>query len=126
MALFLLGACTTIPVDKRSQIRDEVNQIAASTIEQMVTNDPALQGLLDDAIGYAVASISTTKIPILGAGYGLAVLHDKENGTRTYIDVKRFDLGAGIGARCFRALVVFEERARSPLWRLIKSRSLHG
>ena len=79
LLLVLLGACTTIPVDERSQVRDEVNQVAETTIAQMVANDPAIQESLDKAIGYAVASISATKIPVLGGGYGLALLHDKEN-----------------------------------------------
>jgi len=110
LTLVLLGACTTIPVDERNQIREEVNQVAETTIEQMVTNDPSIQESLDKAVGYAVASVSTTKIPIVGGGYGLALLHDLGNGTRTYINVTRFDLGAGIGAGRFRVLVIFENR----------------
>lgn len=112
-ALFLfvlVGACTTIPVDERNQIRDEVNQVAESTIAQMIENDPTIRESLDKAVGYAVASVSATKIPVLGGGYGLALLHDKESGTRTYINVTRFDLGAGIGAAKFRVLVIFENR----------------
>lgn len=110
LALVVLSACTTIPVDDRNKIRAEVNQTAETTIEQMVANDPAIQTALDQASGYAVASVSATKIPIVGAGYGLALLHDLENNTRTYIDVKRFDLGAGVGAGKFRVLVIFENR----------------
>ena len=106
----MLGACTTIPVDERNQIRDEVNQAAETTIVQMVANDPAIQVLLDKAVGHAVASVSATKIPVVGGGYGLALLHDSEKGTRTYINVTRFDLGAGIGTGRFRVLVIFENR----------------
>lgn len=72
LTLSLLGACTTIPVDERNQIRNEVNQAAVTTLAQMVADDPAIQKSLDQAIGYAVASISATKIPIVGGGYGLA------------------------------------------------------
>ena len=110
LTLVLLGACTTIPVDERNQIREEVNQVAETTIEQMVANDPEIQELLDKAVGYAVASVSATKVPVIGGGYGLALLHDKENGTRTYINVTRFDLGAGVGTGRFRVLVIFEHR----------------
>ena len=112
-ALLLFGflqACTTIPVDERNQIRDEVNQTAGTTIAQMVANDPEIQKSLDSAVGYAVASVSATKIPVLGGGYGLALLHDNENSTRTYINISRFDLGAGIGSGRFRVLVIFESR----------------
>ena len=110
LLLAFLGACTTIPVDERNQIRDEVNQVAETTIAQLVADNPAIQESLDKAVGYAVASVSATKVPVLGGGYGLALLHDKESGTRTYINVTRFDLGAGLGAGKFRVLVIFDNR----------------
>ena len=109
-AIVLLGACTTIPVGERNQIRDEVNQVAETTIEQLVADEASLRADLDNAVGYAVASISTTKIPLLGGGYGLAVLQDNENRTRTYINITRFDLGAGVGVGRFRVLVIFNNR----------------
>lgn len=108
--LVLLQGCTTIPVDERDQIRDEVNQVAETTIAQMVADDPAIQALLDTSIGYAVASLSTTKVPVIGGGYGIALLHDLENRTRTYINISRFDFGVGVGAGKFRVLVIFENR----------------
>ena len=110
LTLVLLGACTTIPVDERNQIRNEVNQVAETTINQMVANDPEIQALLDKSVGYAVVSVSATKIPVIGGGYGLALLHDLENDTLTYINVTRFDLGAGVAAARFRVLVIFEDR----------------
>jgi len=110
LTLLLLGACTTIPVDERNQIREEVNQTAETTIEQLVAEDPKIRTALDNATGYAVASVSATKIPIVGGGYGLALVHDLENNTRTYINVTRLDLGAGVGAGRFRVLVIFENR----------------
>jgi len=121
LLLALLGACTTIPVDERNQIREEVNQTAERTIAQIAANDPEIQNLLDNAVGYAVASVSTTKIPVLGGGYGLALLHDNENNTRTYINISRFDLGAGIGAGKFRVLIIFNnhevmEKFRAGAW----------
>ena len=107
----LLCACTTIPVDQRAEIRDEVDRVAEETIAQMVATDPELQKALDAAIGYIVAQVSATKVPIVGGGYGLAVLHDNENGTRTYLDITRFDLGAGLGAGKFRVLIILDTRS---------------
>ena len=107
----LSSACTTIPVDQRAEIREEVDRIAEETIEQMVATEPGLHNSLDTAVGYIVARVSATKVPIVGGGYGLAILHDRENGSRTYLDVTRFDLGAGLGVGKFRVLIVLESRA---------------
>ena len=68
--LLLLGACTTIPVDERNQIRGEVIQIAETTIAQLVADDPDIQERLDSSVGYAVASLSATKIPVVGFQLG--------------------------------------------------------
>ena len=107
LGLLSLGACTTIPVDERDDVRAEVDQTAQETIAQLVAEDPELQASLDAAAGYLVARISSTKLPILGGGYGFGVLNDNDEGTRTYINVTRFDIGAGLGAGRYRALVVF-------------------
>jgi lipid-binding SYLF domain-containing protein len=121
LALCAASACTTIPVDQRDEIREEVNQTAEDTIARMVADDPGMQASLDKAVGYLAARISSTKLPVVGGGYGFGVLHDKENGSRTYLNVTRFDLGAGLGAGRFRVLVVFEnpdvmERFRDGTW----------
>ncbi len=55
LALLTLCACTTIPVDEWDQIREEVNQDAKETIAGMVGAVPALQAVLDNAVGYLVA-----------------------------------------------------------------------
>lgn len=106
----LATGCTTIPVDQRSEIREEVNKAAAETVAQLTADNPDLKAKLDGSVGYIAAQMSATKVPIVGGGYGLALLHDTERGTRTYLDISRFDLGAGLGAGKFRVLVILETR----------------
>jgi len=110
MALNFLCACTTIPVDQRAEIRDEVDRVAEEMLTQLLTDNPSLQSKFDRSVGYAVGRISGTKMPFVGGGYGLALLHDTENDTRAYINVTRFDLGAGLGIGRYRTLVLFETR----------------
>ena len=109
--IVLSAACTTIPIDERAQIREEIEQSAADTIAQIVAEQPELQKAMDKSAGYLVGSMSATKVPIVGGGYGLALLYDRENGTRTYLNISRFDLGAGLGVGRYRALVIFKDSA---------------
>jgi hypothetical protein len=46
-----LSTCTTIPVDQREEIRDEVDQAVADTIARMVAEDPTVQNALNQAVG---------------------------------------------------------------------------
>ena len=93
--ILVLSACTTIPVDQRAEIRNEVDQTAVETVARVVAEDATVQDAIDQSVGYMVGRMSATKVPIVGGGYGLAVLHDQEKGTRTYLDITRFDLGLG-------------------------------
>jgi hypothetical protein len=105
-----LNACTTIPPDQRADIRTEIDRVAAETIARIVAEDPSTQAALDAAVGYLVGRVSATKVPIVGGGYGLAVVQDNEESTRTYLNISRVDLGAGLGAGQYRALIIFDTR----------------
>ena len=98
-----LSACTTIPPDERADIRAEIDKAAAETIARVVAEDPSTQTALDTAVGYLVGRVSATKVPIIGGGYGLAVVYDDEEDTRTYLNISRADVGAGLGAEQYRA-----------------------
>jgi len=102
--------CTAIPVDERADVRTEVNQVASETIEQLLALDPALKTGIDASAGYFAGRVGSTKLPLLGGGYGLGVVFDKTDASRTYLNVTRFDLGAGLGAGSYRVLVIFETR----------------
>jgi hypothetical protein len=106
----LLSACTTIPVDERAEIRDGINRDAGETIARMIEDDPEFKKRMEASAGHFVSRVSATKIPIVGGGYGLGVLHDKEDGSHTYMNITRTDLGAGLGAGRFRVVVLFENR----------------
>ncbi len=106
----LLGACTTVPVDERAAVRQELNQTVDEALAALVSQDPEFQKAIDDSVGYFAAGVSATKAPIVGGGYGIGVLFDKENNSRTYLNITRFDVGAGLGAGRFRALILFENR----------------
>lgn len=110
LALSLLGACATVPVDERASLRHTLDEEASELIAMLVTDNPELQRSVDDAEGYFAARISATKVPVLGGAFGIGVLFDKESGSRTYMNATRFDIGAGMGAGRFRVLILFENR----------------
>lgn len=108
--LVLLGACATMPVGDRERARQEINDRAEETIAALAERDPELQTSVETSVGYFVGRVSGLKIPVVGGGYGLGVLFDKAQGTRTYMNVRRFDLGIGLGAGSYRLLILFETR----------------
>lgn len=110
LLLSLLSACTTIPVDERAEIREGIDRDAAETVVRMMEDNPHFKKQLKDSAGCFVSRVSATKVPIVGGGYGLGVLYDRETGSSTYMNITRADLGAGLGAGRFRVVVLFENR----------------
>jgi len=102
-------SCTTIPVAERDQIRQEVNDSADATIATLIGKEPELQKELDESVGYCAARVSATTVVVVGGGHGLGVCYDNEHGTRTYLNINRFDLGAGLGAGKYSVLIMFRD-----------------
>lgn len=74
-------------------------------------HDPALREKVRSAPGYAVFSDINVGILLLGAGHGYGLAHDNQDGRDIYMRMAQLGAGIGVGARDFRALYVFEDRA---------------
>ncbi len=110
IALLSIVGCASIPVEERAQKRQDLNIMAQDTVTRMIEKEDDLETQLESSVGHFVADISAVSATVIGGGSGLGVLYDKENGTRTYMNVKRFDLGMGLGVRSFRLLIIFQDR----------------
>jgi len=110
MILLLFSGCAKLSVDEKNVARAEVDKMAQTTIEKLLKDNPSIQAELDRCVGYAVINWKVTKVPVFGAGGGSGVIVDKRNNERVYIDVSRFDIGGGWGARSYKNLVIaFDE-----------------
>jgi len=110
ITILLLSGCATMTKDEQEKKRAELDLMANDTIAALIKQQPELQQQLDSAVGYAVGDIKFVKIPILGTGSGEGVLFDRERNETRYLKIKRLDLGAGLGARSVKALLVLPER----------------
>ena len=118
---FVLAGCSTMTTSEKEQKRSELDAMAEKAIAGLVEQDAKIQAELDQSLGYAVANMKLTKVPIVGAGGGEGVYLDKSTQQRIYFTVSRFDLGGGWGARSFKALLVFNteeaaERLKGNVW----------
>ena len=107
--LALLQACTSIPVEQRPDRRAELNRTADETVAMLVEKDPSIQDALDHSVGYFTSEVSAANVALIGGAQGIGVLVDQRTGERTFLNVKRFDLGPGLGVRYFRILVIIDD-----------------
>ena len=105
-----LVACSSIPVANREPMRQEINRLETETLAELANKNPKIKPAIDDAEGHFVGRISALKVPVLGGGSGRGVLYDKEHETRTYMDIKRYDVGLGLGTGAYRTVILFDDR----------------
>ena len=109
ISLFLvITDCSSLSVSERETKRNQLDEMAAATIASLVEQDTALQQKIDDSLGYSVANMKVTKVPIVGGGGGEGVFVNKKTNKRIYFTVSRFDIGGGWGARSYKILLLFE------------------
>jgi hypothetical protein len=106
LCLALLSACTSIPIDQREARRAEIDQEAEATIALLIERNPKFTEALEQSAGYFTSRISSATVAVVGGAKGIGVLVDRRSGDRTYMNIKRLDLGAGLGKREFRLLVL--------------------
>ncbi len=105
---FAVTACASISATERETKRNQLDEMAEAAIAGLIEQDPSLQQKLDESLGYAVANMKVTKIPIVGAGGGEGVLINNKTDEHTYFTVSRFDIGGGWGARSYKILLLLE------------------
>ncbi len=108
--LILSASCTSIPVDERAEARREIEASGKETRARFEASVPGLEGDLGAAAGYFTALVSGGQLPIAGGTFGRGILVDNADGSRTFMNASRFDLGAGLGAGSYRIMVILETR----------------
>ena len=108
--LAVIAGCSTMTATEKVQKRGELDAMAEAAIAGLIEQDPGIKTEIEQSLGYAVANMKLTKVPVVGAGGGEGVFVNKKTQQRTYFTVSRFDLGGGWGARSYKALLVFESQ----------------
>ena len=119
--LLVISGCATMTTADKEQKRAELDAMAEAAIAALIEQDPEIKKEIEQSLGYAVANMKVTKVPIVGAGGGEGVFVIKTTQQRTYFTVSRFDVGGGWGARSYKALVVINsqevmDRAKDGVW----------
>lgn len=117
----VLWSCAARPPMEEDEQRREIDAMSDAALATLVEKTPEAREVVEQSIGYAVANMKVTKIPWFGGGGGTGVVVDKRSDARTYVKVSRFDIGGGLGAQAFKAIVLFDDpklldRAMSGVW----------
>jgi len=107
--LLLLTACASLSNEELAEKRGALDTMGEEAVARLIEQSPELKSVFDDALGYLVADMKVTKVPVVGGGAGKGVVVDQRDGSRKYIQVARFDVGGGWGIRSYKLLMVFTD-----------------
>jgi lipid-binding SYLF domain-containing protein len=100
--------CSTAPKTEKGKQKLDVE--VQSTLKLLITEDPTLQTLLDNAAGYAMFPSVGKGAFVVGAAYGKG--HVFEDGEWIgYSDLKQGTIGLQGGGQTYHELIVFKDDA---------------
>lgn len=94
------------PAEKRANVRSTTEEVLAEAYRKM----PTLRKKVADAYGYGVFTNFGMKILVIASGNGYGIVHDNRTGKDTFMKVMEVGAGFGLGAKKFRAVMVFNTR----------------
>jgi lipid-binding SYLF domain-containing protein len=102
----LLGGCMAPGGDVDGR-RRHIDAMSQQALRDLYRIRPAVRDEIEQAAGYAVFSNVSVSMVFVGGGSGYGVVEDQRNNRRTYMKMGEAGLGLGVGAKDFRAVMVF-------------------
>lgn len=120
----LMFGCTgTDSVEERELARQEVNKVSNEVIDRVSERYIELPEEIEYAYGYATVRMAEVQLPVLGKSSGIGSIYNNTDGSITYIDIDKYDIGAGLALHKYDGVAVFDTKEqldayKSGDWRL--------
>ncbi|MEY8213966.1 MAG: hypothetical protein RPR97_05715, partial [Colwellia sp.] len=99
----------SIPGETKAEQIQNIDELVDNTLTDLYEQNPKARAQIKNSVGYAIMNNKITKIPVVGAGAGYGVAVNNKSQRRQYIQMVRFDVGGGWGARSVRPVIIFTD-----------------
>lgn len=112
----LLTICVTVAISGCSKAvgntsdekRAYAQQMKKDTLAELYEKKPVAKAKIANAAGYGVFSNINVNLFLLSSGNGYGVVHNQSTGEETYMKMNMFGVGLGLGAKDFRAVIIYK------------------
>jgi lipid-binding SYLF domain-containing protein len=99
------GAEGANPAEQRTAIQTETR----TTLQELYTLEPEARSKVARSVGYGYFSNVNLNLLVLSTENGYGVVHDNVTGKDTYMKMAGGGVGLGMGAKDYRAILVFTD-----------------
>jgi len=107
----MLAACATTGGTTPAEKRQAVHAMKQDVLSKLYQVKPDVRRQLQAASGYAVFSNASINVIFASFGGGYGVVRDNTTGRDVYMKMGEVGIGLGLGAKDFRAVFIFHDRA---------------
>jgi len=104
--------CASIPGDTGEEQAIEIDSLVTKTLADLEKLNAETKDQIAQSSGYVIMNNKLTKIPLVGVGAGYGVGVNTKTGEKTYLKMRRFDIGMGWGARAVRPVLIFQDEKK--------------
>lgn len=108
LALLTFGCSSPDSPAEREKARQKVNKVSNEVVNRISEHYVEVPEQMEYAYGYATVRMSEVQLPILGKSSGIGSIYNNTDGTVTYIDVDKYDLGAGLALHQYDGIAIFD------------------
>ncbi len=89
--------------------RAQIEKMRAAALSDFYEQKPRGREIIENSAGYGVFSNVNINVIFVSGGGGYGVIEDISTGGKTYMKVGEAGFGFGLGAKDFRAIIVFHD-----------------
>jgi lipid-binding SYLF domain-containing protein len=104
----LVAGCSRPKGDTFADKRAYAQDMKEKSINELYQKKPITREKIGNAAGYGVFSNININLLLLSTGNGYGVVHNNETGEDVYMKMGTIGAGLGLGARDFRAVIIFK------------------
>jgi lipid-binding SYLF domain-containing protein len=112
LALCLLLVACSAPGNTRQEQKAHIDSMRGDVLSKLYKEKPDAKNDIRNAAGYAVFSNVNVYLLFVSAGNGFGVAVDNRSGKKTYMKMGEAGVGLGAGAKDYRVVFVFGDRAK--------------
>ena len=102
-----ISGCSKAVGNTADEKRAYAQQMKEDTLAELYEKKPEARAKIANAAGYGVFSNININLFLLSSGNGYGIVHEMSSAEETYMKMRFFGVGLGLGAKDFRAVIIF-------------------